>query len=267
MQRIWEIKQSTEKPDVLEVYIYGTVQGDSYDWWTDEIIESETSANHFRKTLAEYKDVSEIHLFVNSYGGSVYEGISIRNQLKRHSARVIGYVDGFACSIVSFILTGCDEVRMYSNTMQMIHKAWNWVAGNSTELRRAADDLDKIMEGNMNAYIEKANGKMTKEELIGMLDSGDTWLTAEECLELGLADSIIKENVDLTEAKKMLEQRTDSIKQQINYQKKLVALYQEMRAEPMEPTKEPIKKDPVPEEPVPEQNKLMNLFGSLSRKG
>ncbi len=81
-----------------------------------------TSAEFFREELAKYQNVSEIRLYVNSYGGYVYEAMSIRNQLKRYPAKVIGFVDGFACSAASFILTGCDEVRMYSNTMQMIHE-------------------------------------------------------------------------------------------------------------------------------------------------
>ena len=49
MKRMWEIKQQTD--NAIGLYIYGDVEGDSYDWWTDEIIESETSANHFRNEL------------------------------------------------------------------------------------------------------------------------------------------------------------------------------------------------------------------------
>ena len=39
---MWEIKQQTT-PGVLDLYIYGDVEGDGYDWWKDEVIESETS--------------------------------------------------------------------------------------------------------------------------------------------------------------------------------------------------------------------------------
>ena len=47
-KRIWEIKQSAET-DTLDMYIYGDVEGDYFDWWEWEMVESETSANHFRE--------------------------------------------------------------------------------------------------------------------------------------------------------------------------------------------------------------------------
>lgn len=228
--KIWEIKQSAN-PDAIDMYIYGYVQGDSFDWWNDEAIESETSANHFRNELAKYPDIKQINLYVNSYGGYVYEAMSIRNQLKRHPAKVIAYVDGFAASAASFILTGCDEVKMYSNTMQMIHNAVNFAYGNSAELRKAADDLDKIMEGNKQAYLEKSNGKLTEEKLTELLN-GESWLTANECLEYGLCDEIIAEEKDMTEAKEMLQKVNKTLEQKINHNKALTAMLKEGKEPP-----------------------------------
>ena len=49
---MWEIKQAAQQSGVLEIYIYGDVESDGYDWWTDEVIRSETSANTFREELA-----------------------------------------------------------------------------------------------------------------------------------------------------------------------------------------------------------------------
>lgn len=203
LKPMWEIKQSTN-PDNLDMYIYGDVEGDYFDWWTWDMVESETSANHFRNELAKYPDAKNINLYVNSYGGSVYEAMSIRNQLKRHPAYVTAYVDGFACSAASFILTGCDKVVMYSNTMQMIHNMWNVAVGNAKQLRKAADDLDVIMEGNRRAYLEKSNGKITEEKLIELLDA-ESWLTAQQCIDYGLADEILGQEADLTGAMQMLQ--------------------------------------------------------------
>lgn len=84
MKPMWEIKQQTG--GVLDLYIYGDVEGDSYNFWSGEVIQSETSADHFRKELEKYPDVSQINVYINSYGGSVFEGTAIYNQLKRHSA-------------------------------------------------------------------------------------------------------------------------------------------------------------------------------------
>lgn len=263
-KKIWELKQQADNSKILNMYIYGYIEGDGYDWWTDEVIKSETSANHFRDELNKYPDVTQINLFVNSFGGYVYEAMAIRNQLKRHSAKVVGYVDGFAASAASFILTACDEVKMYSNTMQMIHNAVDGAYGNSDWLRKVADDLDKIMEGNRQAYLEKSNGKLTEEKLIELLKA-ETWLTASDCLEYGLCDEIIAEEKDMTEAKQMLQQANKTIEQTINYNKALVALARECKQEtPPEP-------DPIPEptpdpqvdpEPI-QENKPMKLLNAL----
>ena len=65
-KNMWEIKQAAQQSGVLEIYIYGDVESDGYDWWTDEVIRSETSANTFREELAKYADIAEIKLYINS---------------------------------------------------------------------------------------------------------------------------------------------------------------------------------------------------------
>ena len=108
-EQMWEIKQSAE-PGKLELYIYGDVEGDGYDLWTGGIVKSETSANKFREELGGHKDVKQIDIFVNSYGGSVFEGTAIYNQLRRHPAHKTVHIDGFACSIASVIaMAGCPQ--------------------------------------------------------------------------------------------------------------------------------------------------------------
>lgn len=255
-KRTWELKQSTVNADTLDMYIYGDVQGDYFDWWEWQQVESETSANHFRNELAKYPDAKNINLYVNSYGGSVYEAMSIRNQLKRHSAYVTGYVDGFACSAASFILTGCDKVVMYSNTMQMIHNMWNVVAGNANQLRKAADDLDVIMQGNRQAYLEKSNGKITEEVLIELLDA-ESWLTASQCLEYGICDEVIAKEADLSKAQQMLQKVNKSFEQQISYNRALAAQARELN---QSITLKPLK-EPEPREP--KENKTLKLMAAL----
>jgi ATP-dependent Clp endopeptidase proteolytic subunit ClpP len=259
---IWELKQSVE-PNTLDMYIYGYIEGDYYDWWNDVVVESETSATHFRTELAKYPNVTQINLYVNSFGGYVYEAMAIRNQLKRHQAHVTAYVDGFAASAASFILTGCDEVKMYSNTMQMIHNAINGAYGNSKDLRKAADDLDRIMDGNRQAYLEKSNGKLTEEKLIELLEV-ETYLTAKEAFEYGLCDEVISEEKDMTEAKQMLQQVNKTLEQHISYQKALSMQLKEMVETPKEPT-QPLEGIPHTEEP-PQENKLKQFMLGLSQR-
>lgn len=185
MAKLWEIRQQSD-PNSLDLYIYSAVEGNSYDWWGEEI-QSETSADFFRDKLAEYPDVKQINLYINSLGGSVLEGTAIYNQLRRHPAHVTAYIDGFACSIASVIAVSADTVIMPRNAVMMIHNMWAFVSGNAKELRKCADDLEKLNEISKNAYLEKSNGKITSEKLTELMD-GETYLSAEQCIEYGLAD-------------------------------------------------------------------------------
>lgn len=255
MNRLWEIKQANQ-PDTLDMYIYGYIEGDG--WWN----ESETSAKHFQQELAKYPDAKFINLYVNSNGGDVMEAMGIRNQLKRHPAYVTGYVDGFACSAGSFVLTGCDKVIMYSNTMQMLHNMRTLAIGNYKELKKAADDLEQISIGNRKAYLEKARGNLTEEQLIDILDN-ETWLTAEQCVEYGLADEIIAEEKDLTEAKEIAQRINKTVEQQISYNKALVAQIRELAtpAQKQEPEPDFMTKQMN----LPKENKIENMMAALFR--
>ncbi|KEI01572.1 head maturation protease, ClpP-related [Clostridium botulinum] len=208
---LYLIKQSTT-PNTLDLYIYDYVEGDSYDWRTDEKIESETSANYIQKQLESTKNVSNINIFVNSYGGEVKEGLAIYNQLKRHPAQKTVYVDGFACSIASVIAMAGDKVIMGNNTLMMIHHASMGAWGNAEELRKAANDVEIIDKASCSSYLAKAGDKLNEETLNQLLDN-QTWLNAEQCLQYGLCDEIAgKEDDNISKAQQRFNQ---AIKQQI----------------------------------------------------
>lgn len=247
MKQMWEIKQKTK--GTLDLYIYGDVKADGYDWWREEVIRSETSANTLRDELAAHPEVSQINIYINSQGGSVIEGTAIYNQLKRHPAHKTVYVDGFACSIASVIAMAGDEVVMPRNTMMMLHNMWMVVQGNAAELRKAADDLDKMNEAGRAAYLQKAGDKLTPE-MIAQMEDDETWLTAQECMEYGLADRYAEQDADLSNAAEVLKKANLDLEQRIRVQKSLAAQLREMT----NPTQE--------EKPVPEQkpNPILKLF-------
>lgn len=231
MKRIWELKQSAS--GVLNLYIYGDVEGDSYNWWGD-VIESETSANHFRQELEKYPNVSEIHIFINSYGGSVFEGTAIYNQLKRHNAKKVVHIDGFACSIASVIAMAGDEIIMPGNALMMIHNMWMGVYGNAAELRKAANDLDTINAAGRKAYLAKAGDKLPEDTLVEMMDA-ETWLTAEQCISYGLADRLAEEDADMSKAQEVLQKANLNTQQRINLQKSLAAQLRQLARDEQKP--------------------------------
>ena len=225
MEKMWNITQKAE--GILELYIYGEVKGDGFNWWTEEVIKSETSANHFKEELAKYPNITEIRIYINSCGGSVFEGTAIYNQLRRHPARKVVTVDGFACSIASVIAMAGDEVIMPRNALMMVHNMAMGIYGNPAELRKAADDLDVINASGRNAYLAKAGDKLEESKLRDMMDK-ETWLTAEQCIELGLVDRYADADADMSNAAEVVQRANLSVAQRIEIQRSLVSQLNQM---------------------------------------
>lgn len=164
------------------------IYGDITSWPWDEL--GEVSAANLSKQLEELTDVDVINVHISSYGGEVKEGLAIYNALKNHRAKIRTYCDGFACSIASVIFMAGDERYMSEASLLMIHNAWTYVSGNAQELRKQADDLDKITQASINAYMKYVN--ITEEDLKELLDS-EYWLTYDEAIEKGFATDVVKE--------------------------------------------------------------------------
>lgn len=149
----------------------------------------EVSAVSLSKQLAEIGDVSKINVYINSYGGEVAEGLAIYNALKRHKAKVVTYCDGFAASIASVIFMAGDERVMNDSSLLMIHNAWSWAEGNADQLRKQAEDLEKITQASVTAY--KTHSTLTEKQIKDLMDN-ETWILPEEALSYGFATSIEK---------------------------------------------------------------------------
>lgn len=153
--------------------------------------DKDVSSYNLSKQLSELNGVKTINVHINSYGGEVAEGLAIYNSLKQHKAKVKTFCDGFACSIASVIFMAGDERIMSKASLLMIHNAWSMVMGNANELRKQADDLDKITQASINAYMEHVS--ISEEELKELLDN-ESWLDYSEALEKGFATKVVESN-------------------------------------------------------------------------
>lgn len=181
MKRYYSLYQNKESK-TADIYIYGDIT--SWPW-----IESDVSSYTLSRELQVLDETIEnINVYINSYGGEVAEGLAIYNALKRHKARVTTIADGFACSIASVIFAAGDERVMSNTSLLMIHNAWTWASGNADELRKQAEDLEKITQASINAYMNIVN--ITEDELKEMMNN-ETWLNSEEALEIGFATKLI----------------------------------------------------------------------------
>jgi len=163
------------------------IYGDITSWAWEEL--GEVSAVNLSKQLDALGDVDQIDVYINSYGGEVAEGLAIYNALKRHKAKVTTYCDGFACSIASVIFMAGDERVMNESSLLMIHNAWTYAVGNAEELRKQAEDLEKITQASVEAY--KSHSVLSEEEIKALMDN-ETWILPTEALEYGFATKIDK---------------------------------------------------------------------------
>ena len=163
-----------------EILIFGDI-GES---WYGETV----AAKDFVQEIAAL-DVDEITVRINSYGGSVSDGIAIHNAIRRHPAKVTTSVEGVAASIASLIAMAGDHVEIAANALLMIHAPWSYAVGNSADLREYADMLDTWAEAMSVSYAAQAG--RDKSEILPLLTDGeDHWYTAEQALAEGFVDSV-----------------------------------------------------------------------------
>lgn len=173
-----------QQDKTADIYIYGDVT-------SVPVEDNDVSAYSLVQDINGLKDVDRINVYINSYGGEVGEGLAIYNALKRHPAKVCTYCDGFAASIASVIFCAGDERYMYPASFLMIHNAWISTAGNADELRKDADNLDKLSEGAVSVYLTVLKNA-TEKELRDML-AAETWLTPQEALQYGFATEVLQQ--------------------------------------------------------------------------
>lgn len=167
-----------------EIYIYDTIGA---GWFEDGV-----TAKQFAKDLDAMKPFDTLTVYINSPGGSVFEGVAIYNIIARQQAVKVVKIDGLAGSIASVIAMAGDRVEIAANGILMIHNPWSIVVGDATEMRKAAETLDTIRETILGTYAARAaeNDGASAEELGAMMDA-ESWLKADQALEAGLADVVI----------------------------------------------------------------------------
>lgn len=173
-----------------DIVIYGQITSMAEAlkrWYNGDEYVSEVSA---RGIIQEIKDldVDVINVYINSMGGEVAEALAIYSALRRHPAEVRTYVDGFACSAATIIFCAGTARTMGSIALLMIHNCMSYVGyGTSADLRKAAEDTEKINQSSIEAY--KAVANIGEDQIRAMMDR-ETWLTAAECLKYGFATDI-----------------------------------------------------------------------------
>ena len=219
--------------DCHKLYIYDDVTAyGTWNWNTWKFEDSKTSAKYFQEQLENIPDTATIELHINSNGGSVKEGVAIYNQLRQKNCKKVGYVDGVAYSVAFLILQACDERVMGIGTSALVHNMWISVEGNSKELRKAADDLDTLMESNRQIFMERSN--LEEQQLIEMMEA-ETFLTPDKAMEYGLIDRVENYQADDKEVQERLMERSKQLSAMIAQQKSFLEQLEHLRQQGKNP--------------------------------
>ena len=178
MEKFWEIKAVAGKNPELLIYKF------IGDFFSDEI-----GALEIHNELNALGEIPVLDVRINSKGGDAFEGFAIYNMLKNLNARKDVYIDGIAASIASGIAMAGDNIYMPKNSMLMTHEASMIVFGGAQDMRSAAEALDRVNNGILQAYRDKAG--MDDKAARELISNGDRWITAAEAVELKLADKVI----------------------------------------------------------------------------
>lgn len=180
MNKFWNVRAGGGK---ASLDLFGYVGGSKDDPWGRGFNESEF-LDDFRKIPSD----SALDISINSFGGAVYTGLSIYSLLKAHKGPITFRIDGAAMSAATIITSvpGA-KVVMPRGAMMMIHKVSSVAIGTTDDMRKAADDMEKLEENLINIYVEKTG--RTVDEIKEKVNA-ETFFTAEEAVEFGLADEI-----------------------------------------------------------------------------
>lgn len=181
MKHFWNF-QNSAGGDAANLYIYGPIVSSSA-WWDDSV-----DAVQFSEDLKSLGG-RDVTVHINSPGGDVFAAHAIHNQLIAYAGNVDVVVDGIAASAATIIAMAGAHITMPTNSMMMIHNPAMGLDDHYT-----ADDLDKyanalraVRQSIIAAYMKRVSVDQTKIEQ--MMDA-ETWLTAQECVDMGLADAI-----------------------------------------------------------------------------
>lgn len=127
-----------------------------------------------------------VRLVVNSAGGNALEGAALMAEVERHG-KVTAVVQGVVASAATLPVVAAQEVIMHPAAVLMIHEPATLGDGTADELRAAAATLDKLAATYAAAYAKHTGHPVAR---IAAWMKAETWLTAEEAVELRFADRI-----------------------------------------------------------------------------
>jgi ATP-dependent protease ClpP protease subunit len=141
------------------------------------VIGWDITAKSFAESLPKNNEPVDIH--VNSDGGDVIEAFAIYNAIKDYKGEVVITIDAIAASAAAYLIFAADKIKVYDNSIIMLHRSWICARGNAVKLREMAallDSLDNIMAADYAAMTGKEKAAALAEM------EKDIWLTGADAI-------------------------------------------------------------------------------------
>jgi ATP-dependent protease ClpP protease subunit len=165
-----------------EIKINGYI--DEYVWWGDEITPDMLHESLYGAGNAFTDDV---HIRLNSYGGSCNAAVRMHDDIKAYPGNVTIAISGTVASAGTILASAADKLEMTPGSLFFIHdpvvNAW----GNERDLSEAINLLMACKESIINVYCTRC--KKPRNEIAGMMTAA-TWMDARQALADGFIDGI-----------------------------------------------------------------------------
>ncbi|MBQ8947709.1 MAG: ATP-dependent Clp endopeptidase proteolytic subunit ClpP [Lachnospiraceae bacterium] len=171
--------------------IYSRLVEDRIVFLGEEVNDSVASVIVAQLLFLEAQDPEkDIHLYINSPGGSVTAGMAIYDTMQYIKCDVSTICIGMAASMGAFLLSGGAKGKRMAlpNAEIMIHQPSGGSQGQATEIEIAAKHILRTKE-KLNKILAENTGRPFEE--IAEDTERDNWMTAEEAKEYGLIDTVI----------------------------------------------------------------------------
>lgn len=164
-------------------YVYGTIVDEKEpDFWTGEVSKTEVDPFLFKEELESLNNITDINIFINSGGGSVFASssiVSILNRFRENTGvKIHSFIDGICASASTYLLFCADDVNIYQNSIMMIHKPMTMAFGNSNELQKEIETLDTL-ENNLMIPMYVKNSKVDEKQIKKLIND-ETWFNGNE---------------------------------------------------------------------------------------
>ena len=173
--------------------IYSRLLKDRIIFLGEEINDAVASTVVAQLLFLESEDPGkDIHMYINSPGGSVTAGMAIYDTMNYVKCDVSTTCIGMAASMGAFLLSSGAKGKRYAlpNAEVMIHQPLGGAQGQATEIQIAAEHILKAKK-KLNQILADNAGKPVEE--VEKDTDRDNWLSADEAKEYGLIDEVIKD--------------------------------------------------------------------------